>query len=69
MLGWERGGATASPRPARACRQHQNGTLLGTIETSQPASNVAWGEDGRTLSIMGGGAVYRLRLITTGARY
>lgn len=46
-----------------------DGTLLGTIETSQPTSNVAWGEDGRTLFITGGGAVYRLRLTTTGARY
>lgn len=46
-----------------------DGTLLGTIETGQPTSNVAWGEDGRTLFITGGSAVYRLRLTTTGAGY
>jgi len=43
-----------------------DGTLLGTIETGQPTSNVAWGEDGQTLFITGGSSVYRLRL-TTGA--
>jgi gluconolactonase len=46
-----------------------DGTLLGTIETGQPTSNVAWGEDGQTLFITGGGSVYRLRLATKGARY
>jgi gluconolactonase len=46
-----------------------DGTLLGTIETGQPTSNVAWGEDGRTLFITGGSSVYRLRLMTKGARY
>jgi gluconolactonase len=46
-----------------------DGTLLGTIETGQPTSNVAWDEDGRTLFIAGGRAPYRLRLTTTGARY
>lgn len=46
-----------------------DGTLLGTIETGQPTSNVAWGEDGRTLFITGGSSIYRLRLTTAGARY
>jgi len=46
-----------------------DGTLLGTIDTGQPTSNVAWGEDGRTLFITGGDSVYRLRLTTGGARY
>ena len=46
-----------------------DGTLLGMIETGQPTSNVAWGEDGQTLFITGGGAVYRLRLRTSGAQY
>lgn len=46
-----------------------DGMLLGTIETGQPTSNVAWGEDGRTLFVTGGGAVYRIRLTTKGARY
>jgi gluconolactonase len=46
-----------------------DGTLLGTIETGQPTSNVAWGEDGRTLFITGGDSVYRSRLTTGGSRY
>lgn len=46
-----------------------DGTLLGIVETGQPTSNVAWGEDGHTLFITGGGAVYRLRLSTSGAQY
>jgi gluconolactonase len=46
-----------------------DGKLLGTIETGQPTSNVAWGEDGRTLFITGGSSVYRLHLTTSGARY
>ena len=46
-----------------------DGTLLGTIETGQPTSNVAWGEDGSTLFITGGSAVYRIKLTTKGARY
>jgi gluconolactonase len=46
-----------------------DGTLLGTIETGQPTSNVAWGEDGQTLFIVGGSSVYRLRLTTGAARY
>jgi sugar lactone lactonase YvrE len=44
-----------------------DGTLLGTIETGQATSNVAWGEDGQTLFITGGSSVYRLRLTTSGA--
>jgi gluconolactonase len=46
-----------------------DGTLLGTIETGQPTSNVAWGEDGSTLFVTGGSSVYRIRLSTKGARY
>ena len=46
-----------------------DGTLLGTIETGQPASNVAWGEDGSTLFITGGSTVYRIRLTTKGVGY
>lgn len=46
-----------------------DGAHLGDIETGQPTSNVAWGEDGKTLFITGGSSVYRLRLTTTGARY
>ncbi len=46
-----------------------DGTLLGTIETGRPTSNVAWGEDGHTLFITGGASVYRLSLTTTGTEY
>jgi len=46
-----------------------DGALLGTIETNQPTSNVAWGEDGQTLFITGGSAVYRFRVTTKGVRY
>ena len=46
-----------------------DGTLLGTIDTGQPTSNVAWGEDGQTLFITGGSSVYRMRLATKGAAY
>ncbi|BCA54602.1 Gluconolactonase [Nitrospira sp. KM1] len=44
-----------------------DGTLLGTVETGMPSSNVAWGEDGRTLFMTGGSSVYRLRIIARGA--
>ncbi len=38
------------------------GTLLGLIETGGPTSNVAWGEDGSTLFITAGPALYRIKL-------
>lgn len=44
-------------------------TLLGTIDTGRPTSNVAWGEDGRTLFLTSGDALYKLRLKVRGARY
>lgn len=46
-----------------------DGTLLGTIETGQPTSNVAWGEDGHSLFVTGGSSVYRIRLVTRGTGY
>jgi gluconolactonase len=46
-----------------------DGTHLGDIETGQPTSNVAWGEDGSTLFVTGGSSVYRMRVVTKGARY
>ncbi len=46
-----------------------DGTHLGDIETGQPTSNVAWGEDGRTLFVTGGSVLYRIRLATKGAGY
>lgn len=46
-----------------------DGVLLGTIETGQPTSNPAWGEDGSVLYVTGGSAVYRIRTSTTGAGF
>ena len=44
-----------------------DGRHLGSIETGAPTSNVNWGEDGTTLFITGGSAVYQIRLTTKGA--
>lgn len=65
----DRQGNLFGARPGGLTVIAPDGTLLGTIETGRPTSNVAWGEDGRTLFITGGDAVYRLRLTTTGAEY
>jgi gluconolactonase len=65
----DRHGNIFGARPGGLSVIAPDGTLLGTIETGQPASNVAWGEDGHTLFMTGGSAVYRLRLTTSGAGY
>jgi gluconolactonase len=65
----DRHGNIFGARPGGLSVIAPDSTLLGTIETGQPTSNVAWGEDGHTLFITGGGAVYRLRLSTSGVRY
>jgi gluconolactonase len=65
----DRQGNIFGARPGGLSVIAPDGTLLGTIETGQPTSNVAWGEDGRTLFITGGSSVYRLHLTTSGARY
>ena len=65
----DRQGNIFGARPGGLSVLASDGTLLGTIETGQPTSNVAWGEDGQTLFITGGSSVYRLRLTTSGARY
>lgn len=65
----DREGNIFGARPGGLSVIASDGTLLGTIEIGQPTSNVAWGEDGQTLFITGGGAVYRLRLRTFGAQY
>jgi gluconolactonase len=64
----DRQGNIFGARPGGLSVIAPDGTLLGTIETGQPTSNVAWGEDGHTLFITGGNSVYRLRLSTAGAR-
>ena len=65
----DRQGNIFGARPGGLSVIAPDGTLLGTIETGQPTSNVAWGEDGKTLFITGGSSVYRLRLTITGAGY
>lgn len=44
-------------------------THLGSIELGCPTSNVAWGDDGSTLYITAGNAVYRIRLNAKGAGF
>jgi gluconolactonase len=63
----DREGNLFGARPGGLSVIASDGTLLGTIETGQATSNVAWGEDGQTLFITGGSSVYRLRLTTSGA--
>ncbi|HEV8329317.1 MAG TPA: SMP-30/gluconolactonase/LRE family protein [Nitrospiraceae bacterium] len=65
----DRQGNIFGARPGGLSVIASDGTLLGTIETGQPTSNVAWGEDGQTLFITGGSSVYRLRLTTGASHY
>lgn len=65
----DRQGNIFGARPGGLSVIASDGTLLGTIETGQPTSNVAWGEDGQTLFITGGSSVYRLPLTTGAAPY
>jgi len=65
----DRQGNIFGARPGGLSVIAPDGTLLGTVETGHPTSNVAWGEDGQTLFITGGSSVYRLRLTTGAARY
>jgi gluconolactonase len=62
----DRQGNLFGARPGGLSVIAPDGTLLGTIETGQATSNVAWGEDGSTLFVTGGSVVYRLRLTTSG---
>lgn len=65
----DRDGNIFGARPGGISVIAPDGTLLGTIETGQPTSNVAWGEDGSTLFVTGGSAVFQIRLTTKGANY
>lgn len=65
----DRRGNLFGARPGGVSVIASDGTLLGTIETGQPTSNVAWGEDGKTLFITGGRSVYRLRVTTEGTSF
>lgn len=46
-----------------------DGTLLGTIETGAPTSNLAWGDGGSTLYITAETKLYRIKLNTKGAGF
>ena len=63
----DRNGNLFGARPGGVSVIAPDGTHLGSIETGAPTSNVNWGEDGSTLFITGGTAVYRLRTSTRGA--
>lgn len=63
----DRQGNLFGARPGGISVIAPDGTLLGTIETGQPTSNVAWGEDGSVLYVTGGSAVYRIKTATKGA--
>jgi gluconolactonase len=65
----DRQGNIFGARPGGVSVIAPDGTLLGTIETGKPTSNVAWGEDGSTLFITGGTSVYRIRVTTKGAHF
>jgi gluconolactonase len=47
----------------------RDGAHLGSLAFAVPVSNVAWGEDGRTLFITASTAVWRVRLTTKGAGF
>jgi len=46
-----------------------DGTHLGSLLTGSATGNCAWGEDGSTLFITSGTALYRVRLTTEGAGF
>ncbi len=65
----DRDGNLFGARPGGVSVIAADGTLLGTIETGQPTSNVAGGDDGSVLYITGGSSVYRIKLLTKGAAF
>lgn len=65
----DRAGNLFAARPGGINVIAPDGTLLGAMETGVPTSNVAWGDDGATLYITAGTAIYRLRTSTRGARF
>ncbi|MGE5850275.1 MAG: SMP-30/gluconolactonase/LRE family protein [Candidatus Methylomirabilota bacterium] len=65
----DRDGNLFAARPGGINVIAPDGTLLGSIETGVPTSNVAWGDDGSVLYITGGTALYRIRLSTRGVGF
>ena len=65
----DRAGNLFAARPGGINVFAPDGTLLGSIETGVPTSNVAWGDDGSVLYITAGPALYRIRLSTRGVGF
>jgi gluconolactonase len=65
----DRTGNVFGARPGGISVFAPDGTHLGSIETGGPVSNLAWGEDGATLFVTGGSAVFRIRLLTKGTGF
>ncbi|HET6674197.1 MAG TPA: SMP-30/gluconolactonase/LRE family protein, partial [Nitrospiraceae bacterium] len=65
----DRAGNLFGSRPGGVSVISPDGILLGTTETGEATSNVAWGEDGHSLFITASRTVYRIRLLTMGSGY
>jgi gluconolactonase len=65
----DREGNLFGARPGGISVYSPDGTHLGSIETGVPTSNLAWGDDGSSLYITAGPALYRLRTTTNGAGF
>ena len=56
-------------RPGGVSVFASDGTHLGSIETGTATSNVAWGDDGSTLYVTAGTALYRIKLAAKGVGF
>src|SRR2546426_4788416 len=65
----DRHGNLFGARPGGISVFAPDGTHLGSIETDLPTSNMAWGDDGSTLYVTGGSAIYRIRLSAKGVGF
>jgi len=65
----DRRGNLFGARPGGISVFSPDGDHLGSIEIGTPISNVAWGDDGSTLYITAGSALYRMKLATKGAGF
>lgn len=65
----DKGGNVFGARPGGISVFASDGTHLGSIETGTATSNLAWGDDGSTLYITGGTALYRIRLTSRGTEF
>ena len=65
----DRNGNLFGARPGGISVYSPDGTHLGSIETGLPTSNVAWGDDGSSLYVTAGTALYRIRITAKGAGF